>query len=133
KKLMEFQRQIAACDYMAIGAERCANITGFIVGKADNAISNRDRERAAEWHEVGAKLREDRTELQQTINQGVYENVEKFLKDQSRGWQPTASQRADKEEAVKEKFYGLGDREHGDYENRTIFIRDLPPAAKPAW
>ena len=133
KKLMEFQRQIAAFDYMAIGAERCANITGFIVGRSDNAISNRDRERAAEWREIGAKLREDRSELQDTINQGVYENVEKFLKDQTRGWQATPSQRADNEESIKEQFYGLGDRERGSYESRPYFPRDLPPDAQPTW
>jgi hypothetical protein len=127
KKLIEFDRQIGACGYMAIGAERCASITGFIVGKADNAISNRDRERATEWNNIGDKLREDRAELKETIDKGVYDEVDKFLKDQTRGWQPTPSQRAEKEEIVKEQFYGLGDREHGDYENRTTFRRDLPP------
>jgi hypothetical protein len=133
KKLIEFDRQISACGYMAIGSERCASITGFIVGKADNAISNRDRERATEWRNIGDKLREDRAELKETIDKGIYEEVDKFLKDQTRGWQPTPSQRAEKEEIVKEQFYGLGDREHGDYATGPVFRRDLPPGAQPVW
>ena len=65
---------------------------------------------------------------QQTINEGVYEDVEKFLMDQSRGWQPTRTQRADKEEEVKEQFYGLN---RDNYGGNPVFGRDLPPGQQP--
>jgi hypothetical protein len=126
KKLLEYGRQIAACDYMATGAERCASITGFIVGKADNEISNNDRKRAEDWREIGAKLREDRAELKETLDKGVYENVETFLKDQSRGWQSMPNQWTQKTEE-KEQFFGLGDQGRAEYESRPAFRRDLPP------
>jgi hypothetical protein len=125
KKLLEYGRQIAACDYMAVGAERCASITGFIVGKADNEISNRDRDRAEEWREIGAKLREDRTELKETIDKGIYIEVEQFLKDQSRGWQSMPNQWTTRTEE-KEQFFGLGDQGRAEYESRPAFRRDLP-------
>lgn len=126
KKMLEYGRQIAACDYMAIGAERCASIAGFIVGKPDNEISNRDRDRAEQWREIGSKLREDRTDLKETLDKGVYENVEAFLKDQSRGWQSMPNQWTQRTEE-KDQFFGLGDQGRPEYESRPAFRRDLPP------
>jgi MobA/MobL family len=128
KKLMEFNRQIAACDYMAIGAERCAAITGFIVGKSDNAISNEDRKHAGEWREIGAKLREDRTELRETIDKGLHDDIANFLKDMGRGFQPTAVQRDPTQPESKDQGFGVSP---SDYEKGPVFGRDLPADAQP--
>ena len=105
-------------------------IAGFIVGTRDNAISNRDREHAAEWREIGAKLREDRAELRETIAKGLHNEIDAFLKDMTRGWQPVPSQRARKEEETKEQFYGEA---IPDYMKGQAARRDLPANAQPTW
>jgi len=106
---------------MQIGAERCAMITGFIVGNPDNAISNQDRKNAEDWHEIGVKLRDDRTELREAINKGLHEEIDGFLKDASRGWQPVRSQREQTEAEVKDQFYAVPEQQQG-----PVFTRDMP-------
>jgi hypothetical protein len=75
-KFLECDRQISACDHMEIGTERCASITGFIVGKRDNAISNRDRQHAAEWREIAAPHR------RMKCRPRVYRSVRAWIKAQ---------------------------------------------------
>lgn len=65
RKLLELRRHIEACDYMAQAHERMAAISGVIIGRRDNEVSNRDRERASEWKRLGQGLRAERAELQQ--------------------------------------------------------------------
>jgi len=48
RKLIQLRRHIEACDFMALGSERCACISAVIIGREDNDVSNRDRDRAKE-------------------------------------------------------------------------------------
>ena len=67
KKLLELRRHIEACDYMALQHEKMAGISGAIIGRRDNEISNRDRERAQEWSRIGTGLRDERDLLKEQI------------------------------------------------------------------
>lgn len=69
RKLLELRRHIEACDYMAQANERLAAISGVIHGRRDNETSNRDRERAAAWQQLGQGLRVERADLQRDIQE----------------------------------------------------------------
>lgn len=122
RRMLEYNRQIAACDYMALGAEKCASISGALLGRRNNEISNRDRERAGEWREIGQKLRDDRAELRETITKNIHEEIEAFLKDRSRGPQPATRPQEARE---KEQFFGPIS------ERKPTMGRDLPPDKQP--
>jgi hypothetical protein len=69
RKLIELRRHIEACDFMALGSDRCAGISAVIIGREDNDVSNRDRERAGEWRSVGKQLRAEREDLRDAMEE----------------------------------------------------------------
>lgn len=116
-KLLVYSRQIAACDYMGLGAEKCAAISAALLGRPDNEISNRDRDRATDWHSIGEKLRDERTQLRDVVNQNLHEEIEAFLKGHEQT--PKAKERQPRE--PRDEGRGVSE------EPRSRMARDLPP------
>lgn len=86
RRLILMRRDIEHADYMQITTERLAGMSYVVTGRRDYGSQfQRDSDAAREWNERGRALREERSDLQQEINDRGMEDISRQIHDLERG------------------------------------------------
>lgn len=133
------RKDIEHADYMAMTSERLAGISYVVTGRRDEGSQfDTDRKAAKDWRERGTALREERRDLQKQMDERVYDDVDRHVKDLQRGVysQNVPSGKVRRENSAgrterKEVMYGQGDEAIRDYQKGSVAPRDLPQNAQP--